>query len=523
MIKIAQLLLKKNEIFFDKEEFAFQVESHPSYPSLHALTGVYTHFNIENVAATVPVDKETLVQLPTTFIAQINGDKGLELVLIEKKKSNILIAGDEDEKTIDEDNFLKQFTGIVLAVEKDENSENEKTKTNNTLLHILVMLLFGGLILSLNYDVFVLSYLLLSIAGVMISLSILNQEVGINNSINNLFCSSKDEKKDCDAVLTSNGANIIKNHKLSDLSFIYFLGLLLTQFIFIMQSSTTSLLYVISLASLPITLYSIYYQYAVVKKWCFLCLSIVAILWLQGSVFFIKSPEIVFSLESVLTILFGFLLGYSIWNYTKPRFTQFFDLKKIKIAHFKFKRNFNLFNSLLEKDEPVDTNIGTSSEIVFGNRVSDLEIVIITNPFCGHCKPVHHQIENILKTYSDEVKIVIRFNVGLDDPKSDAAEITSRLLEIHHKDGDQKCLEAMHDAYGDLSPTKWFEKWKKTDNQEPYIEVLKQTRDWCTEKKINFTPEILIGGRSFPKEYDRADLIYFIEELSEEFSSSEEL
>jgi hypothetical protein len=31
----------------------------------------------------------------------------------------------------------------------------------------------------------------------------------------------------------------------------------------------------------------------------------------------------------------------------------------------------------------------------------------------------------------------------------------------------------------------------------------------------NFTPEILINGHSFPKEYDRADLVYFVEDLYE--------
>ena len=32
---------------------------------------------------------------------------------------------------------------------------------------------------------------------------------------------------------------------------------------------------------------------------------------------------------------------------------------------------------------------------------------------------------------------------------------------------------------------------------------------------INFTPEILINGKSFPKEYSRTDLIFFIEDLEE--------
>ena len=47
-------------------------------------------------------------------------------------------------------------------------------------------------------------------------------------------------------------------------------------------------------------------------------------------------------------------------------------------------------------------------------------------------------------------------------------------------------------------------------------------KEWCGEHKINFTPEILVNGYSYPKEYERADITYFIEELHEEYSVSQE-
>ena len=43
---IVKKLLSKNAISFDKKELDFQIQSHPSYPSLHAITGVLDHFNI---------------------------------------------------------------------------------------------------------------------------------------------------------------------------------------------------------------------------------------------------------------------------------------------------------------------------------------------------------------------------------------------------------------------------------------------------------------------------------------------
>ncbi len=121
LINLVQRLLKRNQISFDKEELSFQIQSHPSYPSLHAITGVLDHFNIENVAADVPANAETLLQLPDCFIAQINTDQGNDLVSIEKKGLNYTIFNTENKKEkISEDNFLKKFTGIIVAVEQTE-------------------------------------------------------------------------------------------------------------------------------------------------------------------------------------------------------------------------------------------------------------------------------------------------------------------------------------------------------------------------------------------------------------------
>jgi len=131
MLQIAILLLQNNAVAFDKEEFSFQIQSHPSYPSLHSITGVFDHFNIENVAAKVPVNKETLAQLPLSFIAQIGGRKGLQLVLAKKSKKNYdIYDANKKRKILSEDDFLKTFTGIILAVDKGENEAIKVADSN---------------------------------------------------------------------------------------------------------------------------------------------------------------------------------------------------------------------------------------------------------------------------------------------------------------------------------------------------------------------------------------------------------
>ncbi|TYQ00332.1 putative membrane protein [Tenacibaculum adriaticum] len=513
---LVQKLLSNNKIHFDKKELSFQIQSHPSYPSLHAVTGVLDHFNIENVAAEVPVDLETLKQLPDSFLAQIHTDKGNDLVVVEKnsKESNyhIFSANNKKEKYT-ESVFLEKFTGIIVAIEKPENETVESSGVKNKfLLGILV----GALVFIVFYknpELSVIGHLFLSLVGIMISLVILKQENGEETVIGNAFCSGNTEKKDCDAVLSSKGAALIKGHKLSDLSLIYFSGLTISTLLLL---PNFSVVYLISFLAFPITLYSIYYQYAVVKKWCLLCLTIVGVLWLQSAIALINIQALNnYSFYPIVLSLLGFTSVYIIWNYLKPLFLDVNSLKKDKIEHIKFKRNYALFDSLLQKSPTLNTRVNSSKEIIFGNKDSKLEIVVVTNPFCGHCRPVHKVIEDILKRYKNNVKIIIRFNIAIDNLDANGVRVASRLIELFNTKSEQECLQAMHDIYEGEEVGRWLSKWGNTQNIEVSLSVLEVEKEWCTKNAINFTPEILLNGKSYPKEYKREDLLFFVEELEE--------
>lgn len=521
LINLVQKLLKKNSISFDKEELAFQIQSHPSYPSLHAITGVLDHFNIENVAADVPVNSETLSQLPDCFIAQINGDHGQDLIVVERKKSDYIIYDSENKKSkLTEGEFLNKFTGIIVAVEETE--DYQVSKNNSKLVKTIgfsLLAVFALFFVFNNstswYNTF---YFLLSITGIVISIAIIKQELGLKTSIGDAFCSGADDKKDCDAVLTSKGAEILKGYKLSDFSMLYFIGLSLLTFT---QISNPVISYTISLLAIPITLYSLYYQYAVVKKWCLLCLSIVGVLWLQTLAPVLTSNYInTFILSDFVTLGLVASFTWLTWSYIKPLFTEVQELKKEKIASVKFKRNYALFDSLLQKSPQLDTQLTDSKEIVFGNPNSNLEITIVTNPFCGHCKPVHAHVDEILKRYHNNVKIKVRFNVSIEDKNSDVVKITSRLIEIYNTQEEKECLKAMDAIYEGQKPATWLKKWGECTDKEAYISELEKEKDWCTKNAINFTPEILVNGKSFPKEYNRTDLILFIEDLEENSQTS---
>lgn len=518
---LVQTLLQESKIKIDTDELDFQIKSHPSYPSIHAITGVLTHFNIENVALRVPIKVDTLFQLPVVFLAQIKNSQSTHFVLVNRKGANYnLIFNTKENQTVDQLTFLEQFTGIIIAVEKDDNSTEVHTKTKNYsgLFFYFAFILFLGLFFFISTDYLASIHFYLSIIGVVISALIVQHDLGISSKIVDTICSQESKTTNCDTVLNAKGAFVFNNLKLSDVSIIYFTAVSLSWFLIGLNQTSYNILFFFSLFATPAILYSIYYQIAIAKTWCMLCLGIASVLFLQAILLLFTPFSIseipVLSFSNVLIVLSFMAIGFS-WVFIASKLKKEQELNALKIESTKFKRNFELFHTLLNQSKTLRTGIPSTSEIVFGSKKAPLNITIITNPFCGHCKPVHNLVEDILKKYHDQVVIYIRFNINPCDSERDAVKITGRLLEIYHLEGEINCLKAMHDIYSDYTAEQWLEKWGDCGELNQYINVLKSESNWCKTSNINFTPEILINGKSFPKAYNRSDLIYFIEDLSD--------
>jgi len=526
MDQLIDYFLLLHNISFDKEELTFQVQSHPSYPSLHAITGVLDHFNIPNLALQIPKNEDTYAQLPPIFLAQINTQTGEDFVIVKKHNGQCVLFFSHTKKIkIKLDEFLKKFTGIILAIEKPEDAKQTnkaaKHKGSYSFFLIVSLLLIISIIVASGSNIVSACYFLMALTGIYISTAIFKQGQGEQSFLGDTFCAQTTKKNNCNSILTSKGAQL-GFYTLSDYSIIYFVGIAIAALFLSLSQIDFNVLYTISLLALPVTIYSIYYQYAVAKTWCLLCLSIVAVLWIQALMIILTgSYNFGFNTITLLEILLvaaSFFTAFAVWNILSPHLKQFKTLKESKIKYFRFKRDFSLFQTLLYKSKLVDTHIPNASEIVFGNKAASLVITLVTSPFCGHCKPVHLLIEQILKRYTEQVKLIIRFSV--QEANTPLVEITTQLLNLYHTEGKDKCLEAMHDIYGAIDYEVWIKKWGVVADKSTYLETLRLERAWCQRQAVNFTPVILINGYHYPKEYERPDLIHFIEDLYEHMNTS---
>ncbi len=520
VIYIVQELLRENSIVVDNKELAFQIESHPSYPSLHAITGVLDHFNVDNMALEVPTNEETLQQLPSVFLAQIKEKEEAVFVVVQQGEKQCVVTNEQQQKakyTIAD--FLEKFTGIMVAVEASETFEASKDNNSMVMQYLIAFLVFGGAVPFLvQQSWFLLAYYGLSVFGLLVSYAIFKQENGESTSLGNALCST--QKTTCDTVIQSKGATLFGSIKLSDAAMVYFATLTGFTVVSALYFST-GIVALIALAALPITIYSIYYQKVIAKSWCRLCLVVVGVLWLQGglSMQALEPLEGVLSTNTMFAMLslaiLGGIVGLS-WKLAKSTLKETKDLQEAKRNYYRFKRDFTLFDALYQKEPRIASRIPDIQELVFGNPSSALEITLVTSPFCGHCSPVHTTMHKILAKYGENVHYRVRMSVDIAQSENPLHNIASALLTTYQEEGSAKALEAMDAIYSGMELAAWTVKYGKQSNQNA---VLYKQQQWCDANQFHYTPVVLLNGKAYPKVLHRKDLYYYIEDLLEQIET----
>ncbi len=528
--------LSKNNILIDSKEIEIQLLTHPHYPSLNCVTDLFSYFNINNAALDVPITYDSLKELPSVFLAVLNKNKKEILVIVEQLDDMIILTTqDKKKEEISKKSFLNLWSGVIIIVENNAEItvfETTKIKHLNTILLGIIVVGVSAYFLKESASLFQQLHFLFSVIGFGVSVIIVQHELGLNSVIGDKFCAGASKKLSCDAVLNSKGATIYKNINLSDVGVIYFFSLIVSWLLFIISSSNSNLQFnamaILSVCVIPFSFYSVYYQWIIVKVWCPLCLSIVGVLWFQLFTV-IYAVLFVNNLFTIDTYFIGFLcIGFGvstlIWFFLQPLLKHFYELKMTKLEYMKFKRNFKLFNAMLQTTPVLDTAIPNIQEIVFGHKRTDvsLNILLITNPMCGHCKEMHSILEKIMQQEYEDVQITIRFNIQTNTAEASSLLIASQLLYLYHSKGESVCLEALHDIYGVLDADSWLKKWNK-HSENSYQTSLEKQKEWCTINKLNFTPALLLNGMYYPKEYKRGDVLYFIDDLIETYTKNNPL
>lgn len=504
------------------------LEQNAYYPSLYSLSKVFDKFNLANEAYTV--DEEDLNRFEPPFITYCSEQNtGKDFVLVTEITGSTVsyIADGNKPKQVNREDFVKQWQKIVFVAEAGVNSGEadykakvkiqKSKKRKQALSYTGVAFLTGVMIFQLIYNAST-AYLLaastitaIKLLGLAITVLLLIYEIDKTNSFVKSICSAG-KQTNCDAVINSKAGKIL-GMSWAEAGFFYFAST--TMFLLFPGLAFINKLPWLAIAgtlAAPYIVFSIYYQWRVVKQWCPLCLAVQAVLlmeitWALLNFWFTKS----LSLQSpgfpppLGEIVGAVLLPFSLWYLLKPLLLAAKAAPGYNAAYKRLLYNPETFNSLLQQ-QPAAPNGWQQLGINIGNPDAANTIIKVCNPYCGPCAKAHPVLEEIVKHNSD-IKVKVIFT-ATNNENDLGAKPVKHLLAVAANENLQLTEQALDDWY--LPAKKDYDvfaaKYPMNGELQEHAGKLDMMKAWCEEAEIAFTPTIFINGRRLPETYSINEL-----------------
>ncbi len=458
------------------------------------------------------VDFETFLTFPKPCLAlvDVNGNQQIVIAELNNKKDKVTITSDQNKvETQPIDEFFGNWKRIVIIA--DENKDAKKG-ISQRFEKYQSQLLIGSLVFGLVFYIFMATHsvpytlgFLGSIIGVFVSILILRKDYNINTGFTDKFCTAL-PNSNCENVMKSKGAKFF-GVSLSDISFIYFVSILVIQLIL----PHSFILPIISLVTVPMIIFSIYYQWQIVKTWCPLCLMIVLCLgcWATMGTIIILTQKLKADGITIFISFVVFALATVVFFSLKPNLKIIGVFNDIKKELLSFKRNYHLFMPFYVNNARQIEKQEFANEIILGNRQNPLiTLTAITNPLCESCIETHKVYEELVNKYP-QIQLKLRFLVPFNDRKDPRTFITEQMLNINQSQPNdiEACLS---DWYENPNIKTWIDQW---DINKDFIhnKTLMLHNHWCIYNELDYTPALVINNKVFPRIYDPKDVQYFIE------------
>lgn len=420
---ISKYLIKNKYNYTNFEEFKENYLSHPNYPSLYAVTDSLKLMGIENLAAIVP--KNQFQNLPNIFITSLVIENKTEFFLVEKKQDKIIYINEKGkQKTVTIDEFKNICDGLILAIETNEKAQSQTKFSKQNILIIVcsVLLILFGLSLWLqSFDLIPFLYQLLSVAGIFTGVFIIQEELGNANNIVTKICNGTDNTVSCNSVINSKEGKLPFGIVFSDLPILFFgVSFLLISF----NYSSYPLIGLLSVFALPVIFYSVYLQKYNLKKWCMLCLAVSGIVIIQAGLYSFTSK--VFSWETAIIYALVFLISTVLWLPLKNTLKQKNTLSRENSELKRFKRDFNVFDLLLNKSE-ITSTIHLQG-IAIGNTNAPVLLELLVSPSCGFCYRAYKNCTELLEKQKEKVQLKVYFNLNIDNAENPYLTIAENVM-----------------------------------------------------------------------------------------------
>ena len=495
--------------------------------NLAVLTDTFARWKIETMAVRIKPHQLTEIDLPA--IAYLSEGELSYFVLLTKYRDGQIEYLDVENgtKTESVDSFTKKWAGItLLALPDDKSGEADYARKRRQEIRTTVgqwspwvvafVALVWGMAQHQSWPVVLLS--VAKAVGVALSLALLVEEYGAANTILERIC-KVNKQTDCRSVLNSPAAKLFGWLGMAEIGLVYFSGGLLAISIAGYAGMITQVLPVIawlSALALPYTLFSIYYQGFVIKKWCPLCVSVQGLLWIEFALIWNwLVPPMPVSANHVVFLLLCFGTLAALWLLIKPMVLLKNQVATLQTELGRFRENSELFRSLLEA-KPAQPMQYVSNELILGQLHAPVTLTMVSGPFCPPCEKAHASIERLLNDFPNQLRVVVRFAVDSRDNSDVRNQLATYLLNLANQHPDQ-LPQALNEWYQHRKIDQLISRFP-TEPASMGDGLLQEHVRWYETVGIEYTPTFFVNGYRFPKPYTVDDLRYHLGALAESTS-----
>lgn len=506
----------------EKEYLYQRLVSHPDYPSVLSITSLLTELGIENAA--VQMEKEQLQEITLPFLAFID-------------QSDFILIPDASQISTACKDFDRRWSEVVVLAEyKGELKETkEMTAMRLSMRHSKIKWMFLSAILSVLVGTACLRFqslqegilLFSALAGLVLSSTIVFRELGIDNFVSQQLC-GKGTHTGCDTVLHSDAATFMLDIKLSDVGVSFFSGTALLVLISGFGSpgffnAAQLLITVFTIASLPFTFFSLYYQWRVAKRWCASCLLVVGTLNMLLLAHLYKGiPEVQTNLTQVLAACSLLALPGACWLLIRPFLNRKKELLERTVKLQRIYRSNDVLEAALRMQPKIDVQ-PWKFDLQIGNAQSPCQIMIVSNPYCGPCAELHSSLKELVRKNRNEVGITVRFLMDVYDAADERRKVVEHMLQYAYSRTnffqDPEEIEQMLTTWYQYRNLQKFSEEYPVSKTTNRYEQLEQQTLWAQEAQVEFTPSLFINGYKIPAAYEQQDLEGIVGNLREIFST----
>jgi thiol-disulfide isomerase/thioredoxin len=507
------------------------LENHPEWPSLLCVSDALNGWKVPHAAA--KDEAKMPEQIRTPFLAVTHHPERPFAIVTQVLENDITLFQEnyKKEARIAKESFLQQWTGVYMLAEPTAKSriqpgqadykKTQSQKVITVLAAFSILCLLGYHFMPHVWNVASFAtglgaaiIFVLYIAGIAISSLLLWHEIDKGNPILQKVCTGI-AKTNCNAILDSKASKLLPWLSWSEVGFLYFMGGALLLAMPGYAPWALDYLAIVSIAALIYPIFSIYYQWRVVKQWCALCLAIQAILLLQfaAALFFILPTDFSFiHFTSILPLLIAYGLPALLWYSLKPLLQRLYTAKQERRAYHRLKFNPDVFEALLKKQKAIQTStVGIG--ILLGELPAQNTLVKVCHPFCGPCINTHPKIHKLLAE-NENLNVEIIF-MTTDKPGDIVHKTISHIIAAtKNLEDNKKKHQVLDDWY--LPEKKDYsvfaKKYPLNGEIAKVASKITEMGSWCNKNKIEYTPTIFFNGHELPKEYDLEDIRYFLQE-----------